>query len=302
MPDSEPSDLLGEIYAQWAAAMAANPDMPVEQLRIIFDDWQRATAEPEEVTYRETNVGNVPGLLVTPLRADAATTLLVLHGGGFALGSSSSHRKMAGHLARECEARAFVADFRLAPEHPFPAAVEDAVSVYRGLLAEGIDASDIVPVGDSAGASVALAMVLRLRELRVALPTNVVAISPWLDMENGGSTIETNDATDFLITRQGLQANIERYLGEDGDPKDPLANPLYADLRGFPRLYVCASKAESLYDDAVRLVAIAERDGVEVTTSFPGGMQHVYPMLAGRHPRADEEIRAIAAWLRKGPR
>ena len=295
-----PNDLLGEIYAQWATEMGNYPTMSTSLLRIIFDDWQRATAEPEGVTYRHTSIGGVPGILALPLDADPAQILLFMHGGGFALGSSTSHRKLAGHLAKACGTKAFVADFRLAPEHPFPAQIQDGVAVYRALLEQGYASADITPIGDSAGANLAIALTLSLIRDGDRSPGQVITISPWLNMENTGSTIETNNDTDFLITREGLQANIDRYLGGRTSPTEPLANPLYADLAGFPRLYICAGDIESLYEDSVRLNAKAREAGVDVTFSIGEGMQHVYPFLAGRHPRADQEVAAIAGWYRAG--
>jgi acetyl esterase/lipase len=300
MTDPKPQDPLGEIYAQWAVEMAAHPEMSEQLLRILFDDWQRATAEPTDVTYEDTQIGGVPGILVTPTGADSSRMLLVMHGGGFALGSSRSHRKLAGHLARACGVHAFVADFRLAPEYPYPAALEDGLAVIDALLERGLDIRDITPTGDSAGANLAISMVLRLMEAGRELPASVITMSPWLDMENTGSTIESNDATDFLIAREGLQANIDRYLSGGADPTDPFVNPLYADLTGFPRLYIDAGSVESLLDDAVRLHALAEKCGVDVTFTVGEGQQHVYPFLAGRHPVADEEIARIAAWHAAG--
>jgi acetyl esterase/lipase len=295
-----PQDLLGEIYAQWAVEMAAHPDMSEQLLRIVFDDWQRATAEPEQVSYAHTRLGGVPGLLVTPTDAEPNRILLLMHGGGFALGSSASHRKLAGHLAKAFGAHAFVADFRLAPEHPYPAAIEDGLAVIDALLERGHRIGDITPVGDSAGGNLAIAIVLRLMAQGRELPEQVVTMSPWLDMENAGATIETNNDTDFLITREGLQANIDRYLGGVADPTDPFVNPLYADLTGFPRLYINAGSVESLFDDSVRLATLAEKCGVDVTFSVGEGQQHVFPFLAGREPAADAEIAAMAAWYRAG--
>jgi monoterpene epsilon-lactone hydrolase len=300
MTSTEPQDHLGVIYAQWAAEMTAYPDMSTQLLRIIFDDWQRATAEPDGVTYQHTEIGGVPGIRVLPADADTERILVVMHGGGFALGSSASHRKLAGHLATACGVQAFVADFRLAPEHPYPAAVEDGLSVIDALLDSGHTMAAITPVGDSAGGNLAIAMVLKLMAAGRELPREVITMSPWLDMENSGSTIETNDDTDFLITREGLQANIDRYIAGAADPTEPFVNPLYADLAGFPRLYICASDVESLFADSVRLHALAEKCGVDVTFSVGEGQQHVYPFLAGRHERADQEIAAIAAWYAEG--
>jgi acetyl esterase/lipase len=134
MPLPRPSDPLGEIYAEWSVEFEANPEMSLQLMRWVFEDWQRATAEPEGVTYATTTVGGVPGVLVTPVDADPSQVMVVMHGGGFALGSSASHRKLAGHLARACGTHAFVLDFRLAPEFPFPAQIEDGLAVYQALL------------------------------------------------------------------------------------------------------------------------------------------------------------------------
>ncbi|SIR99597.1 alpha/beta hydrolase [Microbacterium sp. RURRCA19A] len=298
MAENRPTDPLGEIYAEWTVEFTAAPDMSLPVLRWVFEDWQRATAEPEDVTYRSTSIGGVPGILVTPLEADRDRVLLVLHGGGFALGSSASHRKMAGHLAKAAGSSAFVADFRLAPEHPYPAQLDDADAVIDALIADGIAAEAITPVGDSAGASIAIATVLRRLQRGAALPGRVATISPWVDMENSGETIETNDATDFLIAREGLQGNIDRYLSGGASPTDPLVNPLYADFTGFPPLFLTASDAESLYADAVRLAERAARDGVDVTFETVSGEQHVWPLQAGRHAPADTSIRLIAEWVR----
>ncbi len=302
MSTPTPTDLLGEIYAHWIDQLALLGDAPLstELLRLIFDDWQRATAEPEDVTYRHTEIGGVPGILVTPLECDRSQVLLFMHGGGFALGSSASHRKLAGHVAKALGVSAFVLDFRLAPETKFPGQIHDGIAVYRALLGAGHRPEDLTPIGDSAGGNLAISMTFEIRNQGLPLPLQVITMSPWLNMENDGVTIETNDATDFLITRAGLQGNIDRYIEGATSPTNPMANPLYQDFTGFPRLYITAGDIESLFDDSVRLNQLALDAGVDVTFSIGEGMQHVYPFLAGRHPRADEEIQRIAQWYRSG--
>ncbi|WP_241991119.1 alpha/beta hydrolase [Cryobacterium sp. Hh38] len=300
MSPVKPTDLLGAIYAQWIEEISKYPDLSVGLLRIIFDDWQRATAEPADVTYTHTSLGGVPGILVSPLGSDPRQMQIVMHGGGFALGSSASHRKLAGHIAKACGTMSFVADFRLAPEHKYPAQIEDGLSIYRALLADGFLPDDITPVGDSAGGNLAISMTLRARDLGLPLPHQVLTMSPWLNMENNGSTLVTNNDTDFLIAPEGLQANIDRYIDGAADPAEPGVNPLYANFSGFPRLYICAGDIESLFDDSARLHELALGAGVDVTFSVGEGMQHVFPFLAGRHPRADEEIARMAAWYLAG--
>ena len=302
MSSPTPTDLLGEIYAHWIAELGYLGDAPVstELLRLIFDDWQRATAEPEGVTYKNETIGGVPGILVSPIGADPTQLLLFFHGGGFALGSASSHRKLAGHVAKAAGINAFVLDFRLAPDFKFPAQLEDGVAVYRALLDQGFRPQDLTPIGDSAGANLAISTTFELMAAGLPLPEQVITISPWLNMENNGATLDSNDATDFLIAREGLQGNIDRYIQGATEPTNPRVNPLYRDFTGFPRLYITAGDIESLYDDAVRLNGLALDAGVDVTFTVGEGMQHVYPFMAGRHERADEEVARIADWYRAG--
>jgi acetyl esterase/lipase len=210
MTTFQPTDRLGAIYAEWTEEFVANPEMSLRLMRWVFEDWQRATAEPEDVTYKSTELGGVPGILVTnrPLRKPAPSLqkLVFLHGGGFALGSSASHRKLAGHVASACGANAFVADFRRAPEHPYPAQLDDATAVFDALVNDGTSPADITFVGDSAGASIAIATTLRMQRDGGRAPGLVMTVSPWLDMENTGETLVSNDATDFLITEKGCRA------------------------------------------------------------------------------------------------
>jgi acetyl esterase/lipase len=302
MSSPTPTDLLGEIYAHWIRELGYLGDAPVstELLRLIFDDWQRATAEPEDVTYKNVTIGGVPGIQAMPVGADPTQMLLFFHGGGFALGSASSHRKLAGHFAKAAGINAFVLDFRLAPDHKFPAQLEDGVAVYRALLDQGFRPQDLTPIGDSAGANLAISTTFELMDAGLPLPEQVITISPWLNMENNGATLDSNDATDFLIAREGLQGNIDRYIIGATGPTNPRVNPLYRDFTGFPRLYITAGDIESLYDDAVRLNGLALDAGVDVTFSIGEGMQHVYPFMAGRHERADDEVARIADWYRAG--
>jgi monoterpene epsilon-lactone hydrolase len=296
---SHESDALRQLYADWTQIMAGTPELTPRLLRSVFDEWHQATAEPTDVTYAEDTLGGVPGIWALPVGADRAQVLLYTHGGGFAVGSAASHRKLAGHVAKALGVTAFVLDYRRAPEHPHPAQVEDGVAVFTALLDRGIAAGSITTIGDSAGGNLAVAIPLALREQGKPLPGHVITFSPWLDMENKGETLISNEATDALVTVPLLEGMIAGVLAEGAvDPATPLANPLHADLTGFPRLYVNAGGAESLLDNATRLAERAEAAGVDVTLSVVDGMQHVFPFLAGRAREADEEIQAIATWYR----
>ncbi|MBC7273042.1 alpha/beta hydrolase [Streptomyces albogriseolus] len=299
MPISAEAGYLEALYRDWTDRMAADPQMSIAMLRSLFDEWHQPTLEPEGVTYRSGAVAGVEGIWALPVDADASKVIMYTHGGGFSVGSAASHRKLAGHLAKALNTTAFVVDYRRAPEHPFPAQIEDAAAVYRALLDQGFASRNVLTAGDSAGGNLAISVVLRLRDDGVPLPGAVIAFSPWLDMEHTGDTLVSNAATDGLVSREILEGMSAMFLGESGKPNDPLANPLYADYSGFPRLYVTAGSVETLLDNATRLADRAAAAGVDVTLSVVDGMQHVFPFLAGRAPEADAEIARISDWFRR---
>jgi monoterpene epsilon-lactone hydrolase len=292
------SDLLKDLYTDWSEIMATTPGMTTRLLRSIFDELHQSTKEPEDVSYKEEAVGAVAGIWALPKNADASRVLLYTHGGGFAVGSAASHRKVAGHVAKALGVTAFVPDYRLAPENPHPAGLEDSVAVYEALLERGVRSEDITSIGDSAGGNLAIATSLALRDKGLPLPGRVIVFSPWLDMENSGETIITNDATDALFSLPLLQVMVAGVLGDTVNPKNPLANPLHADFDGFPKLYITAGSGEMLLDNATRLNDAAKSAGVDVTLSVADGQQHIFPMSAGRSAVADETIRKIADWYR----
>lgn len=298
MSVSPGAGFLQALYQSWSERMAANPNLTIADLRSLFDEWHQPTLEPEGVTYKSEVVAGVDAIWVLPVGADASKVILYTHGGGFAVGSAASHRKMVGHLAKHLGVTALVIDYRRAPEHPFPAQIEDATAVYRELLVRGFKAANIVTSGDSAGGNLAIATVLKLRDDGIALPGAVIAFSPWLDMEHVGKTLETNHATDALVSKAVLEGMSGMFLGEKGSRTNPLTNPLKAGYKGFPRLYLAAGSVETLLDNAIDLAEIAKKDGVDVTLSIAEGMQHVFPFLAGRAVEADDELRRVAQWFK----
>ncbi|MCF7551497.1 alpha/beta hydrolase [Pseudonocardia sp. WMMC193] len=289
---------LRTIYQSWSDRMAAAPDMDLPTLRDLFEEWHLPTAEPTGVTYEEVDAGGRPALWCLPLDAADDRVLLYLHGGGFVVGSIATHRKLAGHLAKAVGARALVLDYRLAPEHPFPAQVQDAVAAYRWLLAQGYAPEHIATAGDSAGGNLAISTVLALRAEGVPLPAAILPMSPWLDMEHVGKTLEANADTDALVQRSVVEAMSGMFLGEDGDRRDPLANPLHCDPTGLPPCYIAAGGHETLLDNAELFHEKARAAGVDATLEITPEMQHVHPFSAGRAPEADATIAAMAAWVR----
>lgn len=294
--DQGDAGFLATLYADWQSRMLANPAYSMEDMRAIFEDWHKPAFEPENVTYRSTSVAGVPVILALP-QDDAGDIVIYGHGGGFCVGSADSRRKLGGHLAKHLSATVVVMDYRLAPEHPFPAAIDDSVAVYQAMRAKHSGQRPILMAGDSAGGNLAIATTLKLRDLGEPLPAGIIAFSPWLDMEHTGASIESNSATDTLVNRAMLEGLAATYLA-GASPTAPLANPLRADLAGLPPVYVNAGSVEALLSDTTRFAEAARQAGVDVTLSVVEGMQHVFPCLAGRAQVADTELANVARWHR----
>ena len=265
----------------------------------MLEELADRAAEPTDVTYEEVDAGGVPALWCKPIGAADDRVVLYTHGGGFVSNTMHSHRKVAAHLAKAARTRALVIDYRLAPEHPFPAQLEDAVQAYRWLLDQGIAPEHIATAGDSAGGNLATSVVLKLRDEGLPLPAAIVGLSPWYDMECDGPTMQTNAATDALVQQAVVENMSTMFLGESGSRQDPLANPLHADAHGLPPIFLTAGTHETLQDNAERFADIAKNANVDVTLELEDGMQHVFQFMAGRSQEADASIERIGGWLQQ---
>ncbi len=294
---SKQSEALKTLYTGWVERMGANPEMGLPEMRDLFEEWHLPTAEPEGVTYGEVDAGGVPSVWVTPIGCATDRVIVFTHGGGYVVGSRHTHRKVAGHLALAAGCRALVIDYRLAPENPHPAPVEDAVKVYRWLLDQGIQAGHIATCGDSAGGGLCTSMVLKARDEGLPLPAAIMPLSPWYDMEGKGASIDGNAATDALVKREILMGMAATFLGP-ASPTDPLANPLHANLSGLPPMLIQVGGDEALLDDSLRFAEQAKTAGVDVTVEVYPEMQHVFHFLAGRAPEADEAVAKLGAFVK----
>jgi acetyl esterase/lipase len=277
--------------------MAANPELDMVSRRALLDVMQELAAEPPDVTYHEIVAAGQRAVWANPVGAAADRAIIFFHGGGFIAGSINCHRKLAAHVAKATGCRALIPAYRLAPENFFPAQLDDAVAIYRWLLDEGFDPGHIATAGDSAGGNLAISICLRTRAERLPSPAAIIGISPWLDMEANGWTLDTNAERSAVGSRESYRT-IAGMLLHGHDPTDPFANPLYADLTGFPPIYLSAGSEEALLDNPQRLAAAARTAHVDVTLRIADGMQHVFEFMAGRAPEADEAIADMAAWLR----
>ncbi len=230
--------------------------------------------------------------------ADAGRAILYLHGGGYVIGSINTHRSLAGRLSRAAKARVLVIDYRLAPEHPFPAAVDDSVAAYRWMLAQGLKPSRIAVAGDSAGGGLSAATLVAIREAKLPLPAAGALLSPWVDMEGIGESMTSKDSVDPMVHKEGLLGMAKAYLGGQ-NPRSPLAAPLYADLAGLPPLLIQVGTSETLLDDASRLAERAKKAGVNVTYEPWENMIHVWQLFAPMLDEGQQAIDKIGAFVRK---
>lgn len=295
---SKESAVLGEMYQNWVSTMTQNPELSLEDTRRMFEHWGDVTGEPGDVDYIEVDAGGVPALWAKPKGADETRVLLCTHGGGYMVGSRYSHRKMFGHIAKAVGAIALIVDYRRAPEHVHPAQVDDSTDAYAWLLDQGFKPEHIAFTGDSAGGGLAITVVLNARKRGLPLPAASLPISPWTDMEITGETITTNEDKDHFVKRAVVEHMSASFLGENGDRKNELATPLYADLSGLPPFYVQVGGDETLLDDARRFVDKVKAAGGEVKLDIYPEMQHVFHFLAGTAPEADQAIADQAAWVR----
>jgi acetyl esterase/lipase len=232
-------------------------------------------------------------------RDDAARRrcILYLHGGAYVAMSARTHRSLTSRLAVGSAASLFALDYRLAPEHPFPAAIEDALATYRALIAGGTPASRIVVAGDSAGGGLALALLLAAREAGDPLPAAAVLFSPWTDLAATGQSIIDNDAADALIHGSWIAPEARHYLG-DAPACHPLASPVYAELAGLPPLLLQVSDSEVLLDDSRRVHEKAKLSGVDTTLHIWPGLPHGWQVFAPVLPEGRAALRDAAAFIR----
>jgi acetyl esterase/lipase len=222
--------------------------------------------------------------------ADEAKVLLYLHGGGYVIGSLNSHRSVVGELGRAARVRTLALDYRLAPEAPFPAAVDDALAAYRFLLRQGIAPKSIAIAGDSAGGGLTVATLVAARDAGLPQPACAVCVSPWVDLELLGASMTTKAAEDPMLPRALLAAWARTYLN-GADPRTPLAAPLHANLKGIAPLLIQVGSAEVLLDDSLRLAAAAGAQEVAVRLEVWPEMLHVWHMF---HPAVADARKAIA--------
>ena len=255
------------------------PGQDLVQSRERFEKLAGFLGGAPDAKCEQVDAGGVPAEWVAAPGYDPGRAVLYLHGGGYAIGSINTHRRLAYDISAASGARILVIDYRLAPEHPFPAAVDDAAKAWRWLLQQGLATNRIAIAGDSAGGGLTVATLVNLRDQKLGLPACAVAISPWVDLEGLGNSITARSAQDPMVQKEGLLWMARMYLGGK-DARTPLAAPLHADLKGLPPILVQVGTAETLLDDATRIAEKLHTAGVEVQLAIWPNMLHVFPMFA----------------------
>lgn len=216
---------------------------------------------------------------IMPSNAHAGRTIIYLHGGGYEVGSCTSHRAIVSYVAEACRARTLLPNYRLAPEHPFPAGLEDALNVYRGLLSQGFTPESLIIMGDSAGGGLALATLLSLRDRGDPLPAAAVLLSPWTDLTLTGESVKTRAHAEIVLRFGIIESMARKYCG-DHDPRHPLISPFYAELHGLPPMLIHVGDCEMLLNDSTRIAEQAQAAGVEATVKVWPGMWHLFHWAA----------------------
>jgi acetyl esterase/lipase len=284
-----------KLYLNYKKATAIDHNAPVEVLRKVVEEAARFGRFPQTVQSQAIVIDHIPAEWLIPAQTDSHSAMLYLHGGAYIAGSIKSYRATAGQIAEAGKIRTLLIEYRLAPEYPFPAALQDALLAYEWLQRNGY--KKIIIAGDSAGGGLSLATVISLRSRQALMPELIICISPWLDLEPSGESMITNASLDPMLKKDDFRV-CRYYIGQN-DPHDPLISPLYADFTGFPAIALLVGSDELLLSDSTRLAGKAKEAGVDVQIKIWEGMWHVFTFFAPFLPEATQAIAEIGDMIRR---
>jgi acetyl esterase/lipase len=286
-------------HEQYVALLSAQPPAgqgTIEEMRAGMEAAMVDVALDDDVTVERLEVAGCAAEWITTPASDSGRTVLYLHGGGYVMGSINTHRELVSRIARAAAARVLNLDYRLAPENPFPASVQDATGAYEWLLGQGVRAERIVVAGDSAGGGLTLATLLALKAQGSVLPAGGVCLSPWTDLEGTGNSCQPGVVDDPMVGVDELRGMGLHYAADD--LRNPLAAPLYGDYAGLPPLLIQVGTRELLLDDARRVAEKARNAGVEVTLEAEEGLVHVWQAMPGL-PESAEAVARIGGFIKE---
>jgi acetyl esterase/lipase len=289
----EQQDLLDSILRQGRLDTAAD----VASVRAALNALMAQTPVPADVEQKPVEIGGVPGIEVSIEGKDSGNVMLYFHGGVYVIGAASHTVALVGEIARRTSVSAFTLDYRLAPEHPYPAAVDDARTAYEGLLKQGVEPGRIVLAGESAGGGLAVAALLASRDAGLPMPACAYLMSPYADLTLSSETLTSKESLDPILTPEGLRVRAPEYLGA-ADASDPLISPIFGDLNGLPPLLIQVGSHEILLGDAIQLAATAATSDVAVTLDVTPGVPHVFQGFAGLLDEAGAALDRAASFLK----
>lgn len=276
-------------------AMADQPmvEISVEEQRARYDSIGSMFPVPEDVTVQEITAGGVTCEWITTAESESERVIFYVHGGGYVIGSIKGYREFGGRLSRAARARVLNVEYRLAPEHPHPAAVDDSMAAYRWVLDQGVDPAKMIIAGDSAGGGLTVATLLALKDAGLPLPACAVCLSPWVDLTQSGESMKTRGELDPLVSESMLGQMADHYLQGRNATTTPLASPLFGDLSGLPPLLIQVGTSEVLYDDSVRLAESVNAAGGKATLEPWDDMVHIFQLFAPMLPEGQQAIERI---------
>jgi acetyl esterase/lipase len=283
---------------KYLIASKFNPNMTIDEMRRGMESRTKLAKLPPKTKIEKVSFNGISAEWICTKEAHERRVILYLHGGGYNVGSPNTHRELAAHISMASGAKILLPDYRLAPEHPFPSALEDATSAYRWLLNTGLTGGDISIAGDSSGGGLSIATSISLRDAGEPSPASIVCISPWTDLEMSGNSIKTHAEIDPMLNLQSLKIMASNYIG-DGDPRSPLISPIHADLKGISPLLIHVGSDEMLLDDSTRIAEKAKSAEVDVTIKIYDQMWHAWHLNVRLMPEAKNAIKELGSFIRK---
>lgn len=277
---------------------ALSPKTPLKLQRLCSDAASAIVLGPRGYKTKMQTIAQVPTVHIQPKTTQSGRGILYLHGGGYVVGSSKSHTKLAAQIGHTAQAQVWLPEYRLAPEHPSPAALEDVIGVYKALLAQGQDPKKLMIAGDSAGGGLSLSTAIALRDAGLPLPAALVLLSPWVDLSLSGSTMKTHATQDAMLSKDWLAWCANNYCGQKS-VTDPTCSPLYADLTGLPPILIHVGTEEVLLDDAKRLAEQAKKYDISTSLRVYDKVGHVFQFHAGILKESDDSIERIGQFIDK---
>ncbi|CAB4887866.1 MAG: alpha/beta hydrolase fold domain-containing protein [Actinobacteria bacterium] len=288
------SDELAQLRGMLAAA-PVDFSIPALEVRAMFDGMIATFPVDESYSFVEKTIGGVSGLWLDAPRK-SSSVLLYIHGGAMLVGNTFGFRGLSGNLAQASGVNMFSIDYRLAPEHKFPAALDDCHAAYEGLLADGYKAENIVVAGDSAGGNLALSLLLKIKATGKPQPAGAVLLSPWADLTHSGATMKSKGDVDNSLSHKGLQSGADQYLG-GASASDPLASPLFGDYSGVAPMLIEVGSEEILLADSTRLAAVAGEAKVDVTLHVWPEMPHDWSLFSFMLSEGRDMIAEVGTWV-----